>query len=386
MDAGCGLATAARNMGILATSLRDHIYGRTIKRKKGRQEVLSVEEESALVKWMLEMQEHAHSICIMELRRKVVEITQDQWTPFKDGIPGRGWLHWFRNRHPELTLRSTQALEEACAKGLNPNSVASFYDKLQAAYQQHGYPPSHIWNADESGAQAGRSGGGTLVFARRGTKSMHSTVPNSKEHFTILSCVNAAGHHVPNLYIFKGKRRHRNFILKCEPQAVMAMQPNAWITAFLFSIWISRFISILSDRYGILQENRHLLLLDGHGSHVTLEVVQKAKSRGLDIITLPSHTSHKLQPLDVSIFKPFKVAFRACRDRWSIENKGRGARKEDLAEWMGTALKKVLTPIKIMKGFEAIGIWPLQPNAIDKYMAPSTCYIDPCEDEEKRGR
>ena len=211
---------------------------------------------------------------------------------------------------------------------------------------------------------------------------MHSTIPNSKEHLTVLSCVNAASHHVPNLYIFKGKRRHRNFILKCEPQVVMAMQPNAWMTAFLFSTWISHFISILSDRYGISQENRHLLLLDRHGSHVTLEVVQKAKSRGLDIITLPSHTSHRLQPLDVSIFKPFKVAFRTCRDRWSIENKGRGARKEELAEWVGTALKKVLTPIKITKGFEATGIWPLQSNAMDKYMAPSTCYIDPCEDED----
>ena len=31
VDAGCGLATAARNMGIPATSLKDHIYGRTIK-------------------------------------------------------------------------------------------------------------------------------------------------------------------------------------------------------------------------------------------------------------------------------------------------------------------------------------------------------------------
>ena len=211
---------------------------------------------------------------------------------------------------------------------------------------------------------------------------MHSTVPNNKEHLTILSCINAVGHHVPNLYIFKGKRRHRNFILKCEPQAVMAMQPNAWMTAVLFSTWISRFISILTDRYGISHKNRHLLLLDGHGSHVTLEVVQKAKSQGLDIITLPSHTSHRLQPLDVSIFKPFKVAFRACRDKWSIENKGRGARKEELAEWVATALKKVLTPIKITKGFEATSIWPLQPNAMEKYMAPSTCYIEPYEDED----
>ena len=145
----------------------------------------------------------------------------------------------------------------------------------------------------------------------------------------------------------------------------MAMQPNAWMTAFLFSAWITHFITMVRTRYGLSQENRHLLVLDGHGSHVTLEVVQKAKAEGLDIITLPSHTSHRLQPLDVSIFKPFKVAFRACRDRWTVNNKGKGASKEDLAEWVSLGLKKALTVDKIQKGFACTGIWPLNPRAMD---------------------
>ena len=169
------------------------------------------------------MQEHAHPISIFELRRKVAEITQERWTPFKDSISGRGWLRWFRNCHPELTLRFAQGLEEGCARGLNPSSVSSFYDNLQKAYERHEYSPSHIWNVDESGAQAERNGGGTLVFARRGSRSVHTTIPNSKEHLTVLSCVNAIGHHVPNFYIFKGKQKSRNYIIRCEPEAVFAM-------------------------------------------------------------------------------------------------------------------------------------------------------------------
>lgn len=170
-DAGCHIATAAKDICIPASSLRDHIYGKTMKRKKGRQGVLTVEEETSLVKWMMEMQDLAHPISILERRRKVAEITQERWTPFKDGIPGRGWLRWFRNRHPELTLRSPQGLEEGRARGLNPTSVASFYSNLQKVYEENGYSPSQIWNADESGAQAGRNGGGTLVFARKGSRS-----------------------------------------------------------------------------------------------------------------------------------------------------------------------------------------------------------------------
>ena len=136
----------------------------------------------------------------------------------------------------------------------------------------------------------------------------------------------------------------------------MAMQANGWMTAFLSFAWISHFTTIVQERYGISQENRHLLILDGYGSHVTLEVVQKAKAEGLDIITLPSHTSHKLQPLDVSIFKSFKTTFRSYRDRWTIANKGRGTKKEELAEWVAMALRQTLTETRIKKGFAATGI------------------------------
>ena len=180
--------------------------------------------------------------------------------------------------------------------------------------------------------------------------------------------MNASGHSIPNFYIFKGKQKLRNYIVKCEQDSCIAMQPNGWMTVFLFSPWITHFLSIVRRRYGISQENRHLLILDGHGSHVTLEVVQKAKSKGLDIITLPNHTSHRLQPLDVTIFKPFKTTFRACRDRWTIQNKGQTARKEDLAEWVSIGLQKALTITKITKGFTATSIWPLWPSAMDPFM------------------
>jgi hypothetical protein len=100
----------------------------------------------------------------------------------------------------------------------------------------------------------------------------------------------------------------------------------------LFSSWISHFNQALEKRGGILPTNRHLLILDGHSSHVTLDVVHKAKLIGLDILTLPSHTSHRLQPLDVSVFRPFKCAFRSCRDVWTLRHKGRPAMKEDPAQ------------------------------------------------------
>jgi len=43
---------------------------------------------------------------------------------------------------------------------------------------------------------------------------------------------------------------------------------------------------------GVFFTNRHLLNLNGHGSHVILKAISQAQDMGLDMITLPSHTSH----------------------------------------------------------------------------------------------
>ncbi len=84
------------------------------------------------------------------------------------------------------------------------------------------------------------------------------------------------------------------------------------MTSFLFKEFFSFFKdSIIS---GISQTNYHLLVLDGHGLHVTLKALKQAMAFGFDMITLPSHTSHALQPLVVSCFKPFKTTLNKEKD------------------------------------------------------------------------
>ncbi len=88
---------------------------------------------------------------------------------------------------------------------------------------------------------------------------------------------------------------------------------------FLFKEFLSFFNK--SVPRGMSLNNRHLLILDEHDSHVTLEVIKQTKEFGLGMITLPSHTSHVLQPLDVFCFKPFKTTFRKVKDvTMSISN------------------------------------------------------------------
>ncbi len=90
------------------------------------------------------------------------------------------------------------------------------------------------------------------------------------------------------------------------------MLSNAWMTTFLFKEFGCFFKRFTPSGTSLV--NRHLFILDGHGSHVTLEGIEQAKKFGLDMIILLSNTSHAFQPFDVACFKPSKIAFKKEKD------------------------------------------------------------------------
>ena len=66
-----------------------------------------------------------------------------------------------------------------------------------------------------------------------------------------------------------------------------------------------------------------LLMLDGHSSHYTLELVKAAAKKEVIIFCLPPHTTADTQPLDTSCFGPLKTFwFETCR-QYLFDNPGR---------------------------------------------------------------
>jgi hypothetical protein len=103
------------------------------------------------------------------------------------------------------------------------------------------------------------------------------------------------------------------------------MQSKTWMMSFLFKEFLSFFKrSIPKD---IFQSNLHLLVLDGHGSHVTLETIKQTQQFGLNMVTLPFHTPHALRPLDVRCFQPFKTTFRKERNNAMVKTNHYEAKK-----------------------------------------------------------
>ena len=183
-------------------------------------------------------------------------------------------------------------------------------------YDANHYEPTHIWNCDETGVQASRNCG-MKVIAKLGSRSVPQILSKSREWITVLCCINAVGHSIPGFYLFKAKRTLKNYIANCEAGACMAAQAHAWMTKELFLNWLHHFARSIPG--GASPKNRHLLIFDGHRSHVTFATIQEARSLGIDLLTLFVHTSHRLRPLDVSALSPFKSYFKFERSKW-MEN------------------------------------------------------------------
>ena len=79
-----------------------------------------------------------------QLKSKMAKIIQEKVTPFEDGVLGKLWIKWFRNRHSHLVLRMPQGLDYKRARALSLENVAKFYSNFEKLYLKHNYSPNCI--------------------------------------------------------------------------------------------------------------------------------------------------------------------------------------------------------------------------------------------------
>ena len=68
-------------------------------------------------------------------------------------------------------------------------------------------------------------------------------------------------------------------------------------------------------------------------------------------LTLPDHTTHKLKPLDSSVFGPFKNYFRVDPTSSMAKNPRVEVKRFELVELASKEFKSALTPSNIKDGF-----------------------------------
>jgi hypothetical protein len=363
---------AGRHFNIPESTIRSWRTKKVTSKRLGPPTALTANEESALVTWCIKMQDIAHCVSVLMLKTKVKQLTSGRTSRFRAGMPGKKWWNFFSKRHPELVLRTPQGLDGKRAKYISPERCALFYSFLARTYEERSYSATHIWNMDETGVSASMDIGGAKVIARRGSRSVLTRNSANREWLTIVACVSASGQRIPCQYIFSGMEIRGTYIAACEPGAVYCMQRNGWQTSEHFIDWLQHFQTTVPG--GVSLENPHLLLLDGHASHLTKEAIMLGMQMGLQIALLPPHSSHRLQPLDVGVFRAFKMRFGQLREEEIASNPGWLNGKDNktvLATLVSKAMVTACNPENIRSGFKRTGIFPFNAHALDKDYGPS---------------
>jgi len=97
VDEGMSIREAGRSNGIPSSSLRGHLYGTTIHRKRSKVGVLTDAKEGELVEYLIKMQNLGYPLTIGQLRKKVGILTQTRVTPFTNGVLGPKWVKFSKS-------------------------------------------------------------------------------------------------------------------------------------------------------------------------------------------------------------------------------------------------------------------------------------------------
>ena len=100
-----------------------------------------------------------------------------------------------------------------------------------------------------------------------------------------------------------------------------------------------------------------MLILDGHSSHISLDFLWACKQNKVYLLFLPPHSSHVLQPLDLSVFSLVKRFYRQQIQALSYLDDAARVKKERFITAYYHARERAITERVIRAGWATAGIW-----------------------------
>lgn len=284
-------------------------------------------------------------------------------------MAGIDWLKSFRKRHKDLSLRKPESCSLARATAFNKDTVNAFFNNLQEVYQRQSSfsDGTRVYNLDETATTTVQKP--QKVIGPKG-KNIGKVTSGEKGTLVTTCCfISASGQALPPVLIFP-RKNYKDHMLKGAPPGSLGLATSSgWMNSELFVTTMKHFIKHTSSS----KENPSLLIMDNHESHLSIEALDLAKENGVTILTLHPHTSAKLQPLDVGIYSPFKSYYNAAMESWLLKNPGKPVTIYDLAELIGIAFTKAMTPTNIINSFKKTGIYPFDRDIFtEEDFLPST--------------
>ncbi|XP_046581221.1 MFS-type transporter clz9-like, partial [Haliotis rubra] len=260
---GISVRKAATSYGIPRSTLHDKLMNKVpIEFKKDPPPILSHEEEQKLSLWAIQMSQIGYG----RTREQLLDtLAKERAMVTKEKID-----QWF----------------DSLSEYLNQNADMQLLSK-----------PSRIFNADESGFPLCPKSG--KVLAEKGCQNVYNFSSSDKSQVTVLACASAAGTYVTPMIVYPGSRFHYNPLEGFE-SAVLGRSESGWMDSELFASWLHTVFIPHINRCAV--KKPVVLFVDGHSTHLTLDACNACIDNNIILYCLPSHASHVIQPLDLSVF------------------------------------------------------------------------------------
>ncbi|XP_018567995.1 tigger transposable element-derived protein 6-like [Anoplophora glabripennis] len=366
---GTGVNAAAKQFGIPKTTLKRRLKRKsfTVENRLGPSSSLGSEAETKLARHIIKLQRNGFCPTRTEVRANAFELAEKLKIPHKFNkgtrLAGMDWLRSYLRRNPEIRVRKAEGVSTARTLGLSKTVVKNYFELLENLMRSNDLfdKPGRVFNVDETGLQLNNKPG--HVLAQRGSKSVSVVTSGEKgETISVIACCNAEGSFLPPYCIFKGENKKDEFADRMPPASEVVMsQKSAYVNLQIFQNWIK-------DHFPRKPHGKVLLVLDGHTSHTaSVETLEFCEQNDIILLSLPSHTTHYLQPLDGSFFKSLKTFYYADCNSYMRSNPGRRITRLNFGALLGSSWARAATVQNAASGFKATGIMPFNPGEIPDY-------------------
>ena len=346
---------ACSEYGIPRTTLHNRINGH-LSHKKGAQNLQKIApvQERALANWILVQEALGTSPTHRQIRELGESILNLEGG---DLSLGKRWIHSFLERNPEIKTKRQYKIDNARINGATTEIISKFFEKLDLPAIKH-IKPENRWNMDEAGIMEGQGLNG-MVLGSSKRRFIQKKQPGSRTWTSFIECISATGRALLPLVIFKGKTLQQQwFPIKLDNYEgwEFTATDNGWTTDSTGLEWLKEVF--IPQSAPTRPKEARLLVLDGHGSHETTQFMLECFKNNIHLLFLPPHTSHVLQPLDLSIFSPLKKEYRYHLNTLDSLTDSTPIGKRNFLACYQKARLKALTLRNITSGWKASGLWP----------------------------
>lgn len=359
--------TAAVKHNVPRATLQFRLSNKFIKCRPGPSTVLTEEEETMLVNWLITSSRKGFPRRREDLIKSVKDFLDKnpRGNQFINNTPGEGWYKLFMKRHPEIAERTSEAVTSASSK-VSERQLKNWFKQIEDYLKENDLlhildDPSRVFNGDETNFMLCPKN--TKVLAPKGDRNVYEIDhAQAKCCVTVMFTFSADGKVTPPMIIFPLKKMRVEVQRSVPSEWGIGLSDNGWMQAATFFQYVKNVL------HPSLVQNKTdfpvILFVDGHKSHTTLELSQLCQRLGIILIALYPNATRILQPADVAAFRPIKSLWRKAVLEWRINNMSKTMLKTDV----GPILKVLLPKIKpniLINGFRATGLCPFNPKAVD---------------------